>query len=140
LPDAVAFARTGVCRLLAARPALVHQLPPNEARRGGAWPSPRTWEMAVRLIAFATAAGTSREVLSMLVRGVVGDGPGLELLAGLDRMELPDPEDLLADPAGAGCRNAVTCARPCSTGWSRRSGNDPGGHAGRRPGRCWCTR
>lgn len=101
LPDAVAYARTGVCRLLRTRPALVHQMPPNEARRGGAWPSPRTWEMAVRLVAFATAAGTSREVLSMLVRGVVGDGPGLELLAGLDRMDLPDPEDLLADPAGA---------------------------------------
>ncbi|OEV20380.1 hypothetical protein AN221_13120 [Streptomyces nanshensis] len=31
----------------------------------------------------------------------MGDGPGLELLASLDRMDLPDPEDLLADPAGA---------------------------------------
>jgi hypothetical protein len=31
----------------------------------------------------------------------VGDGPGLELLAYLDRMDLPDPEDLLADPAAA---------------------------------------
>ena len=57
--------------------------------------------MALRLIAFATAAGTSREVLSMLVRGVVGDGPGLELLASVDRMDLPDPEALLADPAAA---------------------------------------
>jgi hypothetical protein len=57
--------------------------------------------MTLRLIAFATAAGTSREVLSMLVRGAVGDGPGLELLASLDRMDLPDPEDLLADPAAA---------------------------------------
>lgn len=37
----------------------------------------------------------------MLVRGTVGDGPALELLAALDRMELPDPEALLADPAGA---------------------------------------
>lgn len=101
LPGAVSYARRGVCGLLAARPALVHQLPKTENRRGGAWPSPRTWEMAVRLVAFATAAGTSREVLSMLVRGVVGDGPGLELLAALDRMELPDPEELLADPARA---------------------------------------
>ncbi len=101
LPDAVAFARRAVCELLAARPNLVHQLPKSEARRGGAWPSPRTWEMALRLTAFATAAGTSREVLSMLVRGVVGDGPGLELLASLDRMDLPDPEVLLADPASA---------------------------------------
>ncbi|MBP2324786.1 hypothetical protein JOF56_005171 [Kibdelosporangium banguiense] len=101
LHDAVAFSRRAVCTLLAARPGLVHQLPKNEARRGGAWPSPRSWEMTLRLIAFATAACTSREVLSMLVRGTVGDGPGLELLASLDRMDLPDPEALLADPAAA---------------------------------------
>jgi hypothetical protein len=101
LRDAVAFARRAVCELLAARPGLVHQLPKNEARRGGAWPSPRSWEMTLRLIAFATAAGTSREVLSLLARGTVGDGPGLELLASMDRMDLPDPEVLLADPAAA---------------------------------------
>ncbi|MFC7547681.1 AAA family ATPase [Plantactinospora sp. GCM10030261] len=101
LPDAVAFARRAVCGLLTTRPELVHQLPTTEARRGGPWPSPRSWEMALRLTAFATAAGTSREVLSMLVRGAVGDGPGLELLARLDRMDLPDPETLLADPVTA---------------------------------------
>ncbi|AUY54687.1 AAA family ATPase [Streptomyces sp. CB01881] len=101
LPAAVAFARRAVCGLLAARPGLVHRLPGSETRRGGAWPSPRSWEMTLYLIAFATAAGSSREVLSLLVRGTVGDGPGLELLASLDRMDLPDPELLLADPAGA---------------------------------------
>ncbi|WP_027659474.1 AAA family ATPase [Salinispora fenicalii] len=101
LPEAVTFARRAVCGLLSARPGLVHRLPTSEAGRGGPWPSPRSWEMTLRLIAFATAADTSREVLSMLVRGAVGDGPGLELLAGLDRMDLPDPEVLLADPATA---------------------------------------
>lgn len=101
LPQAVAFARRAVCGLLTARPELVHRLPTGEARRGGPWPSPRSWEMTLSLIAFATAAGSSREVLSLLVRGTVGDGPGLELLAGLDRMDLPDPEVLLADPASA---------------------------------------
>ncbi|MFF1444864.1 AAA family ATPase [Streptomyces sp. NPDC058295] len=101
LPEAVDFARRAVCGLLAARPKLVHQLPSTEARRGGAWPSPRSWDMTLSLIAFATAAGSSRDVLSLLVRGTVGDGPGLELLASLDRMDLPDPETLLADPAGA---------------------------------------
>lgn len=101
LPEAVSFARRAVCELLAARPGLVHRLPSNETRRGGPWPSPRSWEMTLCLIAFATAAGSSREVLSLLVRGTVGDGPGLELLAGLDRMDLPDPELLLADPESA---------------------------------------
>lgn len=101
LPEAVDFARRAVCGLLSARPTLVHRLPTTETRRGGPWPSPRSWDMTLSLIAFATAAGSSRDVLSLLVRGTVGDGPGLELLASLDRMDLPDPEDLLADPAGA---------------------------------------
>jgi hypothetical protein len=101
LPEAVDFARRAVCGLLSARPTLVHRLPTNETRRGGPWPSPRSWEMTLHLTAFATAAASSREVLSLLVRGTVGDGPGLELLASLDRMDLPDPEDVLADPAGA---------------------------------------
>ncbi len=101
LADAVTLARRAVCGLLTTRPALVHRLPTGETRRGGPWPSPRSWEMALRLVAFAAAADASREVLSMLVRGTVGDGPGLELLAGLDRMDLPDPEALLADPAAA---------------------------------------
>ncbi|MFJ9541121.1 AAA family ATPase [Streptomyces sp. NPDC101225] len=101
LPEAVEFARRAVCALLTARPKLVHRLPTDETRRGGPWPSPRSWEMTLRLIAFATAAGSSREVLSLLVRGTVGDGPGLELLTSIDRLDLPDPETLLADPARA---------------------------------------
>lgn len=130
LPAAVAFARRATCALLAARPGLVHRLPSSEARRGGPWPSPRSWEMTLRLIAFATAAGTSRDVLSMLVRGTVGDGPGLELLASMDRMDLPDPEVLLADPARASLpergdlRQAVldgvveaVCTRPEKSRW-----------------------
>lgn len=101
LSEAVTFARRAVCGLLTARPGLVHRLPSNEGRRGGPWPSPRSWDMTLRLVAFATAAGVSRDVLSLLVRGTVGDGPGLELLASMDRMDLPDPEALLADPAAA---------------------------------------
>lgn len=98
---AVTFARRAVCTLLAARPNLVHQLPGSQTRRGGAWPSPRSWESTVRLIAFATASSSSPDVLSLLIRGTVGDGAGFELLASIDHMDLPDPEALLADPTAA---------------------------------------
>ncbi|MFE9392913.1 AAA family ATPase [Streptomyces sp. NPDC006784] len=101
LPESVALARHVVCGFLEVRPTLTHRLPDSETRRGGAWPSPRSWEAALTLLAFGTAAAVSREVLALLVRGAVGDGPGLELLAHLDRMDLPDPESLLADPAAA---------------------------------------
>ncbi|MFI7007567.1 AAA family ATPase [Streptomyces sp. NPDC050145] len=101
LADAVALARRAVCGFLEARPTLIHRLPNSETRRGGAWPSPRSWEAALTLLAFGTAADVSRDVLALLVRGAVGDGPGLELLAHLDRMDLPNPEDLLAQPPRA---------------------------------------
>ncbi|MER7912671.1 MoxR family ATPase [Streptomyces sp. NPDC096068] len=101
LPEAVVLARRAVCGFLKARPTLIHRLPTTETQRGGAWPSPRSWEAALTLLAFGTAASVSREVLALLVRGAVGDGPGLELMAHLDRMDLPDPESLLADPASA---------------------------------------
>ncbi|MFK4083774.1 AAA family ATPase [Kribbella sp. NPDC020789] len=101
LPAAVAYARRAVCSFLEARPTLIHRLPVTESQRGGAWPSPRSWEAALTLLAFGTAAAASRDVLALLARGTVGDGPGLELLAHLDRMELPDPESLLADPNSA---------------------------------------
>lgn len=137
LAGAVDFARRAVCGLLSGRPGLVHRLPSGEARRGGPWPSPRSWEMTQCLVAFATAAGASREVLSLLVRGTVGDGPGLELLASVDRMDLPDPELLLADPANAGLPERGICGRPRWTGWWRRSEPGRTSPAGTRPGRSW---
>lgn len=101
LPEAVAFSRRVVCGFLAARPALIHRLANSETRRGGAWSSPRSWDVALTLLAFGMAASFSRDVLALLLRGAVGDGPGLELCAYLDRMDLPDPASLLADPAAA---------------------------------------
>jgi hypothetical protein len=40
----------------------------------------------------------SSEARSALVRGAVGDGAGAEFLTWLLEMDLPDPEEVLADP------------------------------------------
>ena len=95
---AVARARAAVCDFLRVRPDYTHRMPTSVAGRGGAWPSPRTWEMAVRLLAFGYASDAGSEAVAIAVRGVVGDGAGLELLAFLDRRDLPDPEAMLSDP------------------------------------------
>jgi len=55
--------------------------------------------MAARLMAAAGAAGASEEARSALIAGAVGDGAGVEFLAWLVQMDLPDPEAVLADPA-----------------------------------------
>jgi hypothetical protein len=54
--------------------------------------------MAARLLAAGDAAGADDETRSVLVRGSVGEGAGIEFLAWLAEMDLPDPEAALADP------------------------------------------
>ncbi|MFN0091956.1 MAG: AAA family ATPase [Acidimicrobiales bacterium] len=89
-----------VSAFAAVRPALVSAPPEDRAAAGRGWPSPRTWEMAARLWAAAGEAGADHEVRSALVRGAIGDGAGVEFLAWVEEMDLPDPEAVLADPAG----------------------------------------
>nr|WP_245652905.1 AAA family ATPase [Herbidospora sakaeratensis] len=96
---AVAKARGAISGFLTARPGLTHHLPADAESRGGAWPSPRTWEMALRLLAVAYASGTGREALAAAVVGAVGDGAGVELISYLEELDLPDPDRVLADPA-----------------------------------------
>jgi len=100
LAGAVDRARTGVAAFLTARPDYVHRMPPNAVGRSGAWPSPRTWEMALRLLAFGYAADADPAAAALAVRGAVGDGAGFELLAFLEQHDLADPEAVLEDPLG----------------------------------------
>ncbi|MBE1491750.1 AAA family ATPase [Plantactinospora soyae] len=95
---ALAKARGAIAGFLTARPGLVHHLPGDAEARGGAWPSPRTWEMVLRLLAFHYSAGTGAEALSLAVIGAVGDGAGLEFVTYLENLDLPDPERVLANP------------------------------------------
>jgi ATPase family protein associated with various cellular activities (AAA) len=88
-----------VAAFLHVRPGLACAPPSDAAAAGRGWPSPRTWEMAARLMAAAGASGTGDEARSALIRGAVGEGAGVEFLAWLVEMDLPDPEQVLADPA-----------------------------------------
>lgn len=90
--------RAVVVGFLTARPSLLRQVPVDVVSQGRAWPSPRTWDRAHLVAAAAEAAGADREVLRLLVAGLVGIGPAIELLRFVERMDLPDPEALLADP------------------------------------------
>jgi hypothetical protein len=56
--------------------------------------------MAARLQCAALAAGADELVVSLLVRGCVGPGAGVEFLTWLQEADLPDPEAVLADPDG----------------------------------------
>jgi hypothetical protein len=94
----VGVARSWVAGFITVRPTLAIEVPVETAGAGRAWPSPRTWDMAARLLAAANQTGISEAARSLLIRGAVGQGPGVEFLTWLVEADLPDPEAVLADP------------------------------------------
>lgn len=95
---AVARSRGVIAGFLTARPGLTHHMPADAQSRGLAWPSPRTWEMALRLLVVADACEADREALGAALTGAIGDGAGIELLNFAQELDLPDPDRVLARP------------------------------------------
>jgi hypothetical protein len=98
MPAALARARGIVAGFLTARPGLAHHMPADAQGRGGAWPSPRTWEMALRLLTFGDACAAGRDAVGAALSGAIGDGAGIELLTFAEELDLPDPDLVLANP------------------------------------------
>jgi hypothetical protein len=102
LPDGwqgfIPAARALVASFIRHRPHLLLQVPASEDQAGKAWPSPRSWDMAARLLAACDAAKAGEDVAASLVAGCVGEGAGLEFLAWRRALDLPDPEEVLRAP------------------------------------------
>jgi hypothetical protein len=93
----VARARALVAGFVRVRQRL-SAIPDDPAGRSRAFPTPRTWDYAARLLGTAWAAGVGAEVQRLLVGGAVGAAAAHEFLVWVDAHELPDPEVVLADP------------------------------------------
>jgi hypothetical protein len=91
-------ARASTGAFVTARPQLLHVHPGSEAAAGRGWPSPRSWDMAARLLAAAEVAAAGAEITALLVAGAIGPGAAAEFLAWREDMDLPDPEAALLDP------------------------------------------
>ena len=96
----IPYTRGVVAAFISVRPGLTVDVPTDAARAGRGWPSPRTWDMASRLWAAAESVDASVEATTALLTGSVGEGAGIELLMWQMEMDLPDPEEVLADPDG----------------------------------------
>lgn len=90
--------RVLVSGFLRARESQISAIPADAAARGRAFPTPRTWDYATRLAAFAASVGAPKDVTRLLVAGCIGEVTAHEFLAWCARQDLPDPEELLADP------------------------------------------
>ncbi len=91
--------RSTLAGFLRGRPGLLYSMPEDMSTTGRAWPSPRSWDMAADLWAFAEATGASEDVVLLLISGSVGPGAARELLTWQKEADLPDPEAVLADPS-----------------------------------------
>jgi len=90
--------RVLVSGFLRARSSQLSSIPAEAAARGRAFPTPRTWDYATRLVAFADAVGASKEVKRLLVAGCIGEVTAHEFLTWCAAQDLPDPDELITDP------------------------------------------
>lgn len=73
-------------------------VPKNESELGKPWPSPRTWDMAGRLMDVNEQHGGTLDDALMLIAGCVGEGNALEYINYQKNQDLPDIEFLIANP------------------------------------------
>ena len=90
--------RSALGGFLRSRPALLYAIPEDLSSTGRAWPSPRSWDMAADLWIAAEHVHASETTILTLISGCVGPGAARELLTWQREADLPDPEEVLADP------------------------------------------
>jgi hypothetical protein len=104
--DAAAWAqaRALVAAFIRVRPHLLFQMPSDAEQAGRAWASPRTWDFASRVLAVALQDSGGQVEPAVLdaaeaICGCVGEGAAGEFVTWARAADLPDPEELLANPS-----------------------------------------
>ncbi len=93
---ALARARGAATGFVSCRPELLFQQPKEgDPAVSAAWPSPRTWELAIHALAAADCCGVDTDIRDAMVAAYVGHGAAVEFVAWLHAADLPDPGTLL---------------------------------------------
>jgi hypothetical protein len=95
-PAAFAKAKGLIAGFIKAKPGNLFAMPDmGSQNRSKAWPSPRSWAMATRVIAGAAVHRASELLTDELIAAFVGAGAASELITYKRNFDLPDPEDIL---------------------------------------------
>ena len=105
LPDDWENHLPGVGGMVAAfhhrNPGRLGAFPEDRSLQSGPWPSPRSWEYAIRCLAAAGSVDAGKEVELTLLSGLVGEAVAMEFFSWRESLDLPDPETLLAEAISA---------------------------------------
>ena len=79
-------------------PELMKACPEDTSAASKPWPSPRSWTNVGRLMAAADSVGANAVTKDALIKGCVGAAAGQQFQRFVTSLQLPDPEELLAQP------------------------------------------
>lgn len=85
-----------VAAFIRTRPDLLDDMPTNPTSTGHAWPSRRTWTMTADILAALEPHDT--DAAHLATTGLIGPGAAAEYLTWRTNADLPNPEDVTADP------------------------------------------
>jgi hypothetical protein len=78
------------------KPSLWSKMPEDRNKRGGAWPSPRTWTMAgICLAAVESHSPKENDLRYQAIAGCVGDDAAHEWSHWEKSLDIPDPEPII---------------------------------------------
>ncbi len=75
------------------------RVPSDDTAASTGWPSPRTWERLAVCMAISEQTGVSDDANALIAEALVGTATATEFLSFVRNLDIPDPEDLLADPS-----------------------------------------
>lgn len=86
--------RSFVASFMNARSDMLLQYPDDEEKRDGAWPSPRSWDMAAHVL--STAEPSDRNLRLNIIASSVGMDAAVQFVEWLNAADLPSAEDVLS--------------------------------------------
>ena len=95
-------AKTVIAAFVSTRPALLISVPEPDSAASIGWPSARTWEALAKCEAICEVVDADRTTRQLIAVALVGDGAAIEYTTYARDLDLPNPEDLLADPDSFG--------------------------------------
>lgn len=87
-----------VAGFLTAQGHRVTDMPDSSTDQGRAFPTPRSWETVTKVSGMVSALNLPEEIRYLLVNGCIGEPAASEYLAYRENQDLPDPEEVIADP------------------------------------------